>query len=230
MRTLKLDYKVCTFHASSSQHTGHQGSKQAPLRLRHGLCPARPRHLPWTEDGVHSQQADSFPSPVGAWPCRSPSRRSPRECSGLTPSVFGAATPDLLHLHDQGRGQSRPGCWAEGALGPALRVDEQGAEPGGFIGRPHSWIQGGLPPTRSPAALLLTTETTAGQRGWAQAGGRGARWLPPPHPVCARQPAGCPVLWGPRGEGRKLTCSLPPVSLSRGRQGLRCSEGPPCSA
>ncbi|CAN0265102.1 unnamed protein product [Rangifer tarandus platyrhynchus] len=43
------------------------------------------------------------------------------------------------------------------------------------------------------------------------------------------RPAGCPVLWGPQGEGRKLTCDLPPVSLSRGEQGLRRLEGPPCS-
>ena len=109
-----------------------------------------------------------------------------------------------------------------GSLGPALHVDEPGAEPGVFIGRPHSWTQGGLPPTRSPAALLLTTETTAGQRGWAQAvvGGPLAATSPPR----VRQAAGrLPSAVGATRRGAQAhlrPASRQPVSGAAGPEAL----------
>lgn len=175
-------------------------------------------------------KAGSFPSPVGAWPCCSPSRRSPRERSGLTPLCLGQPPPDLLHLHDRGLGHSRPGYRAEGALGPTLCADEQGAEAGGLLGAPIPGLREASPPTPSPNSTASDQGNHSRATERAQAQGRGAAGFAVSPPCACGDEQGAQSCGGrgARGTSPPATC-LPSACLAE-EQGLRCSKGPPRSS
>ena len=113
----------------------------------------------------------------------------------------GAATPDLLRLHDRGPGHARPGYRAGGALGPALCADEQGAEAGGLLGAPIPGLREASPPTRSPNS----TASDQGNHSRATAGGASpgsrGRWLCRVPTVCMPGDEQGAQSCGGRGQG-----------------------------
>lgn len=178
MWTLKLDYKVCTFHASSSRH-----STGAAARCL-GSDTSAASSL--TVDGVRSQQGWLLSFSSGGLALLLPKQEvSPRAFRSNTPCVWGShpqtcctSMTEAWVTRGRGIGQKEPWAPRSVQMSRELKLGVYWEPPFLDSGRPH-------PPHHLPTALLLTKETTAGQRSGRKPRVEGPLALPCPHRVRA---------------------------------------------
>ena len=117
---------------------------------------------------------------------------------GQPPLTCCASTTEAQVTRGRGIGQEEPWAPRSVQMSRELKLGVYWEPPFLDSGRPH-------PPHDLPTALLLTKETTAGQRRGAQAQGRGAAGFAVCPPCACQATSRAPSPVGAVGKGHKLT-------------------------